>query len=65
MPTPEFWGLTFGEFWPLYDAVTSTGKPKKKHVTRQDLKDMERAFADGNFRRTGGGLSSKHEGATE
>lgn len=51
----EFWQLTFGEFWPMWEAifVDPVEAKRKKHVSRNDLKDMERAFASGNFRRTG------------
>lgn len=44
----EFWKLTFGEFWPLYNAAA----PKvKKPLGQMDLKKLEGKFLNGNLRR--------------
>jgi len=37
----DFWGLTFGEFWPLYNAIVgSTIKP----LSESELEDLEDAW---------------------
>jgi hypothetical protein len=44
----DFWKLTFGEFWPLYNAATAkTQKP----LSKTDLKKLEGKLGNGNFRR--------------
>jgi hypothetical protein len=41
MRPSDFWGLTFAEFWPLYNAVTgATIKP----LSEDELDDLEDAW---------------------
>jgi hypothetical protein len=38
----EFWGMTFGEYWPLFNIMTGrTVKP----LSRDELEKLERAWA--------------------
>lgn len=46
----EFWGLTWSEYWQLHEGVF--GK-QVKPMTKTDLKNIERAWTNGDFRRTG------------
>jgi hypothetical protein len=52
----DFWGLTFAEFWPLYNALTGkTFKP----LSKLELESLEDAWLNvGNTR----GTSSKAHG---
>lgn len=44
----DFWELTFGEWYPIYNAVIGkTDKP----MTKDDVKDLEEHWANGNTRR--------------
>jgi hypothetical protein len=51
----EFWKLTFGEFWPMYNA--ELGKVEKP-MTYKDLSNLEEAWINGNTR----GISSQSNG---
>ena len=45
----DFWDLTFGEWFPIYNAVIGkTDKP----MTVENVKDLEEQWANGNTRRT-------------
>lgn len=44
MGTNEFWGLTFGEFWPL---VNSFKEEKKKVFNSNDLKNLKERWTNG------------------
>lgn len=44
----EFWKLTFAEFWALYEPVTAK---EVKPLTKVDLKNLEKAWTNGDFRR--------------
>lgn len=46
----DFWNLTFGEWWPIYNAVF--GKTQKP-MTKADLEKLEEAWLNGNNRRVG------------
>lgn len=39
----DFWGLTFAEFWPLYNAVTGATKP----MTKTDVAALEAEWLKG------------------
>lgn len=41
----DFWQLTFGEWYPIYNAVI--GKTEKP-MTLDDVKDLEELWANGN-----------------
>lgn len=41
----EFWQMTFGEFWPLYNAVTGN---IVKPLSALDLEGLEERWINGN-----------------
>lgn len=52
----KFWRLTFGEFWPLYEAlVVKPSEPQVKPMSKKELVDLNKRFLSGKF----GGVSSK------
>lgn len=53
----EFWGLTFAEYWFLYDALF--GKMKKP-LTVKEFKKLESEWKLGNFRRTSRTANSRN-----
>ena len=52
LSAPEFWGLTFAEFMPLYDGLTGRVKDKNK-MNSSDLKALNERWlkGGGNIRR--------------
>lgn len=52
----EFWKLTFGEFWPLYNAKNAKSA---KPMTSQDVKGLKERLKRGEFRRVGGKPGSR------
>lgn len=56
----EFWKLTFGEFWPLYNA---TFAKSTRPLTKLDVRKMNERLKNGDFGRTSSQSSSRDERA--
>lgn len=56
----EFWRLTFREFWELHEA--QFGK-RKKPITANEVRNLEKAWINGNTRRVSSTTDSRDKSA--
>ena len=46
MSPQEAWGVTFGEFWPLYNAIVGR---QTKPMSASEFKDLHEAWGKGEL----------------